>query len=147
MGGTLTYNGKSGITQVEGEEITYDITPAEGYQLDSVKLNGVQLPADRFANGALTLTKAELSANNTLEASFVTVKSAENYSEKGVELKRPDTIVVESSDMLQAFVPEVPDVSVGGKNNTPAIIVIATSLAIVALTVVAAVVIVKRDTN
>ena len=49
--------------------------------------------------------------------------------------------------MLQAFVPEVPDVSVGGKNNTPAIIVIATSLAIVALTVVAAVVIVKRDTN
>ncbi len=147
MGGTLTYNGKSGITQVEGEEITYNITPAEGYQLDSVKLNGVQLPADRFANGALTLTKAELSANNTLEASFVTVKSAENYSEKGVELKRPDTIVVESSDMLQAFVPEVPDVSVGGANNTPAIIVIATSLAIVALTVVAAVVIVKRDTN
>ena len=49
--------------------------------------------------------------------------------------------------MLQAFVPEVPDVSVGGANNTPAIIVIATSLAIVALTVVAAVVIVKRDTN
>lgn len=105
------------------------------------------MPADRFANGALTLTKAELSANNTLEASFVTVKSAENYSEKGVELKRPDTIVVESSDMLQAFVPEVPDVSVGGANNTPAIIVIATSLAIVALTVVAAVIIVKRDTN
>ena len=40
---------------------------------------------------------------NTLEASFVTESSAANYEQKGVEIKRPDVIVISSEDINASF--------------------------------------------
>ena len=66
-------------------------------------LNGKPLSADRYVNGKLTLTKEELAEGNTLEASFVTVASAEHYEKKGVEIKQPDTIIIDSNKIMESF--------------------------------------------
>ena len=103
-GGTITAEvGTSGIREVTGDSITYTITAEAGYRIDRIMLNGKAVSKERYANGTITLTKEELEAGNTLEASFVTESSAANYEQKGVEIKRPDVIVISSEDINASF--------------------------------------------
>ncbi|MDE6442674.1 MAG: hypothetical protein K2L12_08000, partial [Clostridia bacterium] len=82
-GGTVKTNGKSGIVEVTGDTITYDITADEGFTVGTVLLNGKVVDAADYADGKLTLKKSDLGASNTLEVSFVTKTSAQTYAEKG----------------------------------------------------------------
>ncbi len=103
-GGTIkTEAGTSGVEVLNGDSVTYNIVPESGYKIDRVMLNGKPLSADRYVNGKLTLTKEELAEGNTLEASFVTVASAEHYEKKGVEIKQPDTIIIDSNKIMESF--------------------------------------------
>ena len=43
--------------------------------------------ASRYADGKLTLGKDELASSNTLEAVFMSEKSAKSYEDKGVTIK------------------------------------------------------------
>ncbi|MDE6585834.1 MAG: hypothetical protein K2K80_04045 [Clostridia bacterium] len=82
-GGKVTTDGKSGIVEVTGDTITYDLTAEEGFTVGTVLLNGKVVDASEYADGKLTLNKSDLDASNTLEVSFVTKVSAEKYAEKG----------------------------------------------------------------
>lgn len=150
-GGTIsTEAGTSGIETVTGDSVVYNITAQDGYTLDRVMLNGkpLALTAENFNNGKLTLSKDELELGNTLEASFVTTSSYESYKAKGVEIKQPKTIIVNSSDIMEDFVGEDPAIddinnSIGG--NVVAIIVCSVLGAVVLLaTVVTIVVVLKK---
>lgn len=85
--GTLTTEGKSGISFVEGDTISYKIEAKEGYKVTRVLLNGKVLDASLYANGTLTLKKEELNESNTLEAVFMTSESVQSYENAGVVLK------------------------------------------------------------
>ena len=86
--GTIkTEDGKGGINALEGDTITYKITAGEGYRVSHVLLNGMAVSASRYADGKLTLGKDELASSNTLEAVFMSEKSAKSYEDKGVTIK------------------------------------------------------------
>lgn len=140
-GGTVTVaDGTSGISEVTGDDITYTVTAEEGYKIDRIMLNGKPVSADRYADGTLTLTKAELEAGNTLEVSFVTKASAQNYENKGVEIKRPDTIILNSEEVNASF-------SGGnskGANAAAILIACVAAVAVIAVSVTAIVVVMKR---
>ena len=140
-GGTITAeDGTSGIREVTGDSITYTITADAGYRIDRIMLNGKAVSKERYANGTITLTKEELEAGNTLEASFVTESSAANYEQKGVEIKRPDTIVLTSAEVNESFQ--------GGnsKGANAAVILVAcvAAVSVIAVSVTAIVVVLKR---
>lgn len=140
-GGTITAeDGTSGIREVTGDSITYTITAEAGYRIDRIMLNGKAVSKERYANGTITLTKEELEAGNTLEASFVTESSAANYEQKGVEIKRPDTIVLTSAEVNESFQ--------GGnsKGANAAVILVAcvAAVSVIAVSVTAIVVVLKR---
>ncbi len=99
-------NGMSGISEVTGDSVTYAIEAEEGYRVDAVMLNGKVIGAERYKDGKITLQKSELDNGNTLEASFVTVKSAESYQAKGVAIKRPDLIVLSPDQIMKDFAAE-----------------------------------------
>lgn len=85
--GSITTDGQSGISFVENDSITYNITPAsENYQISHVLLNGKVLEASRYQDGTLTLSLDELEEGNILEAKFVTKEAAQSYADKGIEL-------------------------------------------------------------
>ena len=76
------------------------------------------------------MTKEELLSGNTLEASFVTQKSVDNYQAKGVEIKQPDMIIVNSSTINDSFKgPEG-----GSQTNVAAIVISSVVLAAVLVT-------------
>ncbi len=86
--GTIkTEDGKGGINALAGDTITYKITADEGYRVSHVLLNGMAVNASRYADGKLTLGKDELASSNTLEAVFMSEKSAKSYEDKGVTIK------------------------------------------------------------
>ncbi len=85
-GGTVTTNGKSGIAEVTGDTITYDIKADAGYTVGSVRLNGKVLSASDYKNGKLTLAKKDIEDSNMLEVTFVTQSSAKSYADKGITL-------------------------------------------------------------
>lgn len=126
-GGSLcAENGKSGIAEVTGDSITYTINADEGYEVGAIMLNGKALGADRYQNGTITLSKSELAEGNTLEATFVTAKSAESYRAKGVEIKHPDRIVVTKEEILNSFTGSP------ASSNTTAIVIGCVSAVVVA---------------
>lgn len=94
---------KSGINVIDGDEITYNITAQEGYQLDKIMLNGEALKNVTKDTTAITLTKDQLAEGNTLEVSFIRCSAAENYSAKGIEIKTPNTIVLNAADISADF--------------------------------------------
>ncbi len=103
VGGTITTAGNSGISQVSGNSITYDIKADNGYTIGCVRLNGKVLDSSNYANGKLTLNKNEIDADNMLEVVFVSKEAADNYASNGVTLS-----------FGNKFVPNAP---VGGKGN------------------------------
>ncbi len=74
--GTITPSGIQ--TVVQGESVTYTVAADEGYQIDGVAVDGIDVP---LTNGAYTFTA--VSADHTITASFK-AKSAENNGIIGV---------------------------------------------------------------
>lgn len=130
-GGTLTNeNGNSGIIELSGDSVTLNVTAKDGYAVDRLLLNGKAMDKSRYEGGSVTLTKEELLSGNTLEASFVTQKSVDNYQAKGVEIKQPDMIIVNSSTINDSFKgPEG-----GSQTNVAAIVISSVVLAAVLVT-------------
>ena len=130
-GGTLTNeNGNSGIIELSGDSVTFNVTAKDGYAVDRLLLNGKAMDKSRYEGGSVTLTKEELLSGNTLEASFVTQKSVDNYQAKGVEIKQPDMIIVNSSTINDSFKgPEG-----GSQTNVAAIVISSVVLAAVLVT-------------
>ncbi len=85
VGGKVTADGKSGISQVS-DSITYDITPDSGFAIACVQLNGKVVDVKKYQSGKLTLTKAELESSNMLEVKFMSQELASNYAKKGVSI-------------------------------------------------------------
>ncbi len=115
-GGQITAeNGTGGIQTVESDNIVYNITEEQGYKLDRILLNGkpFALTEENYKNGKLTLSKDLLAQSNTLEVSFVTQASYENYKNKGVEIKQPDTIIINANDIMLDFAAPASSGSVG----------------------------------
>ena len=130
-GGTLTNeSGNSGIIELSGDSVTFNVTAKDGYAVDRLLLNGKAMDKSRYEGGSVTLTKEELLSGNTLEASFVTQKSVDNYQAKGVEIKQPDMIIVNSSTINDSFKgPEG-----GSQTNVAAIVISSVVLAAVLVT-------------
>ena len=85
VGGTVTTDGKSGISQVS-DKITYDITPDSGYAIACVLLNGNVIDPKNYKDGKLTLAKADIQSSNTLEVKFMAQEYANEYTSKGVAI-------------------------------------------------------------
>lgn len=108
-GGTIKNDaGNSGITEVTGDTVTYNITAEDGYQVDKVMLNGKALENIDKNTSSVQLEKSALKEEgNTLEVSFIRSAAAESYKTKGIELKTPDTIILSADDIAGYFpVPE-----------------------------------------
>lgn len=83
-GGTVKTGGKSGICEVTGDSITYDIKADKGFSIGKVTLDGKALDASVYKDGKLTLAKSDLSTSNMLEVYFVNTKMAKSYASKGM---------------------------------------------------------------
>ena len=80
-GGKLTKEDGRIIALEEGQSKTYTIQPEEGYQIYSVKLNGVDVK-DRIVDGKLTLNYADVEANNELVIQYIANEAAERIQQK-----------------------------------------------------------------
>lgn len=131
-GGTITSNGNSGISEVVGNSISYDIKADAGYQIGSVKLNGKVLDSSLYKNGKLTLKKDDVQASNTLEVTFVTEQSAKSYASQGINIsfgEKHELVIPDSNakGMAIAIVVTVLVIAVGCLaaflilNNKPAV--------------------------
>lgn len=82
-GGTITTDGHSGIAEVTGDTITYDIKADNGYAIGVVTLNGKVIEAKKYQNGKLTLSKSDIGSSSMLEVTFVNEQMAREYASKG----------------------------------------------------------------
>ena len=83
----------------EGGSCTYTITPDAGYQIYSVKLNGVEVKDKVGQDGKLTLNYADLQGNNELEIQYIADAAAQRITDKatneGFEKVEPVKIYVQ----------------------------------------------------
>ncbi len=86
VGGTITTAGNSGIAQVSGDSITYDINADTGYTVGCVRLNGGVIDPSNYSNGKLTLNKNSINSDNMLEVVFVSKEVADNYASNGITI-------------------------------------------------------------
>ncbi len=125
-------------TEINETSHTYSIVPDAGYQIYSVKLNGVEIK-DRVIDGKLTLSysDADMLMNNELEIQYISDAAATRYAEKaaseGLELVEPVKIIVAVGELY----PDIANDNNGAKTNTVLII----CLVVLAIVVVAAIVI------
>ena len=84
-GGTISSDGKSGISQVKNK-ITYDIKPDDGYTIAYVRLNGKVVDPSNYKDGKLTLAKKNIDSSNMLEVSFMSQDFANTYADLGINL-------------------------------------------------------------
>lgn len=86
IGGSVTTNGAGGISEVTGNEITYDIKADDGFRIGVVRLNGKAVDASAYAGGKLVLKADDIESSNTLEVEFITAEAVRSYAAKGVSL-------------------------------------------------------------
>jgi len=85
-GGKVEGSVSAASTLNKDETATYTITPDEGYEVESVRLNGNAVTLD---GSQITLTYEALSSSNTLEVGFVAKSVKEAESEAGIENVSP----------------------------------------------------------
>lgn len=95
---TVGFGGKvkgAGIRKVEqGGALTLEATPDAGYRIDRILLNGEPVQTD---GNALSLSYDMLSADNTVEVTFVSDRVAAYEQEQGIEHVYP-SLAVQSGD-------------------------------------------------
>ena len=126
VGGKITADGKSGISQVS-DAIIYDITPDNGYGIACVRLNGKVIDSQYYQDGKLRLAKSDIEANNMLEVTFKSQQIMDDYAKSGFSIAYG-----EKSD----FVPTVTEPS-GEKSNNVTGIVIGCIVAVIAVVAIA----------
>lgn len=120
-GGKLSAeDGQVHMLSKAGDSYTYTITPDEGYKVYSVKLNGKEVKDKITADGKLTLTYEELSADNQLEIQYITNEAAERYEEKEIVTPVKVIVPVPKDETTNPVEPPVEPVA---KDNTAIIIV------------------------
>jgi hypothetical protein len=97
-GGAVVENGIS--TFDDSQSIVYNFTPSEGYSVDRVLLNGVDV-SNKVSGNSLTLDYADLNSNNTLEVSFVANRVVEQNEAQGITVVRP-SLVASVADEAQS---------------------------------------------
>ncbi len=131
--GQISSNGNS-IISTESEQITYTITPDNGFEVDYLLFNGKDI-TKRITDGKITLSYSELKNNNTLVISFV--QTAVKQSETSQNITNFDVNFVKNQSNFEKNQSlATPD----DTNETPLfiyIIVPATAVVIVAGLVVA----------
>lgn len=85
-----------------GGSVTYTITEDAGYTLDRVLVNGVDKKAS-VVGGSLTLTEAELKANNSVVVTFISDRAAEFIADNNLKVVEHDLLVTDK-DMIVAYV-------------------------------------------
>ncbi len=99
----LVTNGRGGKVECanpvaslkEGQSVTYKLTPDEGYEVEFVRLNNVDVTP---AGDTLTLAYEDVETSNTLEVGFVAVEVKEAEEEEGIEPVVPDAGYVVNFD-------------------------------------------------
>ncbi|MDE5593596.1 MAG: hypothetical protein K2I75_06665 [Clostridiales bacterium] len=86
-----------------GGSITYTITEDEGYTLDRVLVNGVE-KKDSVVSGKLTLTEAELKANNNVVVTFISDRATKFRKDNNLEKIYEYDLIVTDKDMIVAYV-------------------------------------------
>lgn len=86
---------------VSGQTVTYKITPDEGYEIGRVMLGDTDKKTSVNENGEITLGYDDISANSTLEISFVAKRVATERANSGFVVASP-RLVVSSEDMIVA---------------------------------------------
>ena len=97
-GGTVTADGKSGIAEITGDTITYDITADQGFAVGAVRLNGKVVDSAYYKDGKLTLAKKNIESSNILEVTFVSAQMQENYAKDGITISYGALSDVDFSD-------------------------------------------------
>ena len=132
----------------EGESCSYTIMRDEisdaGYRIYSVKLNGAEVKDRVGTDGKLTLSYADLQANNELEIQYIAEAAAARYETKaaaeGFEKVEPAKIYVQTNELYP-----VEDIA-PDKNNTGLIVgIIVAVVAVLAAGVVVVLVLKKRN--
>lgn len=141
-GGTLSKQDGKIISLKEGGTHTYTIKPNDGYQIYSVKLNGVDV-ASRIENDKLTLGYEELGTNNELVIQYIANEAAariqqkidDNVIDQDVEVTKY-VVAVADQPVYPDFDPIVTPNAKAGSNKT---VIIVVTVVCVALAVAASV--------
>lgn len=114
----------------EGGSCTYTIAPDEGYQIYSVKLNGVEVKEKVGQDGKLTLNYADLQNNNELEIQYISDTAVQRLAVKaeneGFEKVEPIKVYVQPGTLYP----------VSPVTNEPTGNAVVTAIIIIAVTVV-----------
>lgn len=95
-GGKLSKEDGEIKTLKAGESCTYTISPDAGYKIYSVKLNDKEISARVGADGKLTLTYDELTANNELDIQYISNEASARFEDKGLEYVAPLKVVLDA---------------------------------------------------
>ena len=95
-GGKLSKEDGEIKTLKAGESCTYTIAPDAGYKIYSVKLNDKEISARVGADGKLTLTYDELTANNELDIQYISNEASARFEDKGLEYVAPLKVVLDA---------------------------------------------------
>ncbi len=137
-GGKLNNSDGQIQSVTEGGSYTYTIKPDEGYSVYSVTLNGKEVKDKITEEGKLSLSYADLSANNELEIKYISDEALSRYEAKdGFELVNPVRIVVPVGGFTDG----------GNGVNVALIVGCVVAAVVVVCAVVATVVLIKRKSK
>ncbi len=156
-GGTLIKEDGRIRSLKDGDSYTYTITPNEGYQVYSVKLNGKNV-TDKIVNGKLTVNYDELDANNELVIQYIANEAAariqqkidSNVIDEHVDVEKVVVAVKDQPVYPDSVLPGVPGSSSGNQAGSGfgateiAITVSCVVVAAVAVSAIVAIVIRKK---
>lgn len=98
-GGTISPS--TAVTVDEGEDKTFTFTPNDGYELDTVKVDGAAVPVS-----GTSYTFTNVTANHTITVSFEQKQTAPtDYFQKFFESKTADMTAVNSTDKAWTALP------------------------------------------
>ena len=131
-GGKLSNEDGEIKTVKEGGNVSFAITPDEGYQIYKVTLND-KVITDKVVNGQLSLTYAELDSNSEIEIQYIANAAAQRLAEKaeqGVVVVDPVKVYVPVEDRFKNYNTSG---NPGGKNNVGLIVGIVVVVAVLAI--------------
>jgi hypothetical protein len=130
-------------TIASGSSVTYTLTPASGYVVDRVLLNGTALSADKYTDNTLTLSYDELSDNNMIEVSYVAESALARDAERGITVVYPN-LKIAAEPTSQKAVAAGDELAPAGSFPVWAIVLVVVAIVVIVSAAVISILLLKK---